>query len=116
MSPLFRKSEKKIAEEAAAQAEIERLKTLSVEDLAVALLPGLGAVGANQGHSVRVQQLCNYLVRPPSGGTPRSSSPSACGRARHPATSSRRCSRRASSSGSCRNASTAFSTSSRQTA
>jgi hypothetical protein len=63
MSPLFRKSEKKIAEEAAAQAEIERLKTLSVEDLAVALLPGLGAVGANQGHSVRVQQLCNYLVR-----------------------------------------------------
>jgi ubiquinone biosynthesis protein len=41
---------------------------------------------------------------------------SACGRARHPATSSRRCSRRASSSGSCRNASTAFSTSSRQTA
>jgi hypothetical protein len=48
MSPLFRKSEKKVAAEAAMQAEIERLKALSVEDLAVALLPGWGPDGANQ--------------------------------------------------------------------
>jgi hypothetical protein len=63
MSPLFRKSEKKVAAEAAMQAEIERLKALSVEDLAVALLPGWGPDGANQRTSLRVQQLCNYLVR-----------------------------------------------------
>jgi hypothetical protein len=63
VSPLFRKSEKKVAEQAAAQAEIERLKALSVEDLAVALLPCLGPDGANQGNSVRGQQLCDYLVR-----------------------------------------------------
>ena len=63
MSPLFRKSEKKVAAEAAMQAEIERLKALSVEDLAVALLPGMGPDSANHGNSVRVQQLCDYLVR-----------------------------------------------------
>jgi hypothetical protein len=63
MSPLFRKSEKKVAAKAAMQAEIERLKTLSVEDLAVALLPRLGPDDANQRTSLRVQQLCDYLVR-----------------------------------------------------
>jgi hypothetical protein len=63
MSPLFGKSEKKVAAEAAMQAEIERLKALSVEDLAVALLPGLGPESAKQRTSLRVQQLCNYLVR-----------------------------------------------------
>ena len=63
MSPMFRKSAEKVAEEAAAQAEIERLKALSVNDLAVELMAGLGRNGANNGHSVRVQQLCAYLVR-----------------------------------------------------
>jgi hypothetical protein len=63
MSPLFRKSEKKVAAEAAMQVEIERLKALSAEDLAVALLPRLGPDEANQRTSVRVQQLCEYLVR-----------------------------------------------------
>jgi hypothetical protein len=63
MSPLFRKSEKKVAAEAAMQAEIERLKALSTEDLAVALLPRLAADHAGQRTSLRVQQLCDYLVR-----------------------------------------------------
>lgn len=63
MSPLFRKSEKKVAQQAAVQAEIGRLKALGVEDLAVALLPALGSGGVGQGHSVRPQQLCNYLLK-----------------------------------------------------
>jgi hypothetical protein len=63
MSPLFRKSEEKVMAEAAMQAEIERLKTLSVEDLAAALLPGLRPEDAGQRTSLRVQQLCDYLVR-----------------------------------------------------
>jgi DNA-binding transcriptional ArsR family regulator len=63
MSRLFRKSVEKVAQEAAAQAEINRLKALSVSDLAVELLSGLGRNGAGNGYSVRVQQLCTYLVR-----------------------------------------------------
>ena len=62
MSPLFRSRVDKVAQ-AAAQAEIERLKALSVNDLAVKLMAGLGRNGANSGYSVRVQQLCTYLVR-----------------------------------------------------
>jgi hypothetical protein len=58
---LFRKSEKQVAEAAALQAEIERLKALDVDSLAVVLLPGLRPDGP--GTSMRVQQLCCYLVR-----------------------------------------------------
>jgi hypothetical protein len=58
---LFRKSEKKVAETAALQAEIERLKALDVDALAVLLFPGLRPDGP--GTSLRVQQLCSYLVR-----------------------------------------------------
>ena len=58
---LFRKNEKKVAETAALQAEIERLKALDVDALAVALLPGLRPDGPAT--SMRVQQLCSYLVR-----------------------------------------------------
>jgi hypothetical protein len=68
MPRLFRKSEKKVAAEAALQAEIERLRTFSVDELAVALLPGLAADGPGQGHSMRPQQLCEYLVRDFPGG------------------------------------------------
>jgi hypothetical protein len=68
MPRLFRKSEKKVAAEAALQAEIERLRALGIDALAVALLPGLGSDGPSQGHSVRVQQLCDYLVRDFRGG------------------------------------------------
>jgi len=60
---LFRKSEKKVAQEAVAQTEIERLKSLSVDELAVAFFPCLGPDGINQGNSVRGQQVCEYLLR-----------------------------------------------------
>jgi hypothetical protein len=60
---LFRKSEEKIAQEAATQAEIDRLKTLSAEDLAVIVLSGLGPETTPPGHNLRPQQLCEYLLR-----------------------------------------------------
>jgi hypothetical protein len=63
MVRLFRKSETKVAEAAAVQAEIGRLRSLSIEDLAVLVLPGLGPDVAGPGHNVRAQYLCNYLLR-----------------------------------------------------
>src|ERR1700733_2439271 len=63
MVRLFRKSEEKIAQQAAAQGEIDRLKTLSVEELAVMVLTGLGPEETPTGHNLRPQQLCEYLLR-----------------------------------------------------
>ena len=63
MLRLFRKSEEKLALEADAQAEINRLRALSGEELAVLLLPGLGPEAAGSGRNVRGQQLCEYLLR-----------------------------------------------------
>ena len=63
MSPLFRRSEEKAARKAAAKEEIDRLRALLVDDLAVDVLPGLGPDGPTHGASVRVQQLCQYLLR-----------------------------------------------------
>ena len=63
MAPLFRKSEERIAREAAAQTEIQRLKGLSTEELAVLVLPGLGPENAAPGHNLRPQQICEYLLR-----------------------------------------------------
>lgn len=67
MSPLFRKNEEKAALEAAAQAEMQaeigRLKRLSVRDLAVELLPGLGPDAAKKGRLLRVQELGMWLFR-----------------------------------------------------
>lgn len=60
---MFRKSDEKRAEEAAAQAEIDRLKALHVADMAELLLPALGPDGPGGGHTTRVQQLCEYLLR-----------------------------------------------------
>lgn len=60
---LFRKSEERIAREAAAQTEIERLRKLSAEELAVILLPRLGPEHTPPGHHLRPQQLCEYLLR-----------------------------------------------------
>ncbi len=68
MSPLFRKSEEKLAQRAAADAEINRLKALSIEDLAVDLLPAIGPEGPLGKSSVRNQQLCEYLLRDFPGG------------------------------------------------
>ncbi|MFZ1992853.1 MAG: hypothetical protein WAU75_01995 [Solirubrobacteraceae bacterium] len=63
MMRLFRKSEEKVVLKAAAQAEIERLKVLSPEELAVMVLPGLGPEGTAPGLNLRMQQLCEYLLR-----------------------------------------------------
>jgi hypothetical protein len=63
MSPLFRKSAEKRERAAAAQVEIDRLKALSVTELGEMLLPALGPDGPSGGHSIRVQQLCDYLIR-----------------------------------------------------
>ncbi|MGZ4249254.1 MAG: hypothetical protein ACXVUE_13240 [Solirubrobacteraceae bacterium] len=60
---LFRKSEEKVALEARAQAEIERLRRLSVAELALMVLPGLGPEVTAPGHHLRPQQLCEYLLR-----------------------------------------------------
>ena len=63
MSPLFHRSEEKATQKAAAKLEIERLRALSVDDLAEELLPGLGPDGPTHGASVWPQQLCQYLLR-----------------------------------------------------
>jgi hypothetical protein len=62
MSPLFRRNEEKAARKAAAREEIDRLRALNVADLAVAVFPGLGPDGPTHGTSVRVQQLCEFLL------------------------------------------------------
>jgi hypothetical protein len=62
VSPLFRRNEEKVARKAAARQEIDRLRALSVDDLAVLLLPGLGPDGPKHGASVTRQQLCGYLL------------------------------------------------------
>jgi len=63
VSPLFRRSAEKEAGKAAAKVEIDRLRALSVDDLAADLLPGLGPDGPTHGTSVWPQQLCQYLLR-----------------------------------------------------
>ncbi len=63
MVRLFRKSEEKVALRAAAQTEIERLKALSTDELAVMVLAGLGPESAAPGRNLRVQQLCEYLLK-----------------------------------------------------
>jgi hypothetical protein len=62
VSPLFRRNEEKAARKAAAKQEIERLRALRIDDLAVMLLPGLGPDGPTHGTSVWPQQLCGYLL------------------------------------------------------
>lgn len=60
---LFGKSEEKRAQNEAALAEIARLKGLTPAELGALLLPALGKDGVGKGHSTRVQQLCDYLLR-----------------------------------------------------
>jgi hypothetical protein len=63
MVRLFRKSEERLAREAVTQAEIDRLRALSVQALAVIVLPGLGPEGPAPGRHLRPQQLCDYLLK-----------------------------------------------------
>ncbi len=63
MSPFFRKSEARRAEEAQADAEITRLKAVPPRELAVTLFPALGPDGPAEGHYAREQQICEYLLR-----------------------------------------------------
>ena len=63
VSPLFRRSEEKVARKAAAKQEIERLRALSVFDLAAIVLPGLGPDGPTHGVSVWAQQLSDWLLK-----------------------------------------------------
>lgn len=64
---LFGKSPEKLAAQAAAQAEIDRLRALPVEDLAALLLTALGPDGVKQGNAVHTQPLCEYLLRDTPG-------------------------------------------------
>jgi hypothetical protein len=60
---LFRKSEEKRAQEAAAQAEIERLRTLRPEALALEVLPAMGTEALrSKVTGVRVQEVCTQLL------------------------------------------------------
>jgi hypothetical protein len=63
MSPLFRRSEEKVARKAAAKQEIDRLRALSVFDLAALVLPGLGPDGPTRGASAFPQQLSDWLLK-----------------------------------------------------
>jgi hypothetical protein len=63
VSPLFRRSEEKVARKEAAKREIERLRALRIDELAIDLLPGLGPDGPTHGTSIWPQQLCGYLLR-----------------------------------------------------
>ena len=67
MSPLFRRSEEKAAQKAAADGEIERLRALSVDDLAADLLPGLGTGWPHP----RDQPVASAAVPIPPEGLPR---------------------------------------------
>ena len=70
MSPLFGKSEEKKAEEAAAQAEVERINALPVAELARELMPAFGPDGARAGKEINSLQASTWLLRShPRGGS-----------------------------------------------
>jgi hypothetical protein len=62
VSPLFRRSEDKVARRAAARQEIDRLRALHIDDLTMAVWPGLGPDGPTHGASVTRQKLARYLL------------------------------------------------------
>jgi hypothetical protein len=59
---LFRKNPEKEARKAAARREVERVRAMDIADLAEALMPAFGPEGPTKGASVRLQQLCEYLL------------------------------------------------------
>jgi hypothetical protein len=63
MSPLFRKIRVKAAREAAALTELDRLRALSPDELALEVLSALGPGGVRGGRSARPRELCLWLMR-----------------------------------------------------
>lgn len=63
MSPLFRRTRERAAREAAAFAELNRLKALSPDELAAEVLPALGPDGARSGRVTRARDVCIWLMR-----------------------------------------------------
>jgi hypothetical protein len=63
VSPLFRKSEEQVAQQTAAEAEVERLGGLPIDDLALEILPAFGPDGLQPGRAgARVQDVCKWLM------------------------------------------------------
>ncbi len=62
MKPLFRRNPERAGRKASAKREVERLRAESVDDLAVAVMPALGPDGPTKGTSIRVQQICEFLL------------------------------------------------------
>jgi hypothetical protein len=60
---LFRKSDDKVRQEDEGQAELARLQALSVEGLAIELLPAFTPERPGSWQGLRVQELCKWLVR-----------------------------------------------------
>ncbi len=64
MSPLFGNREEKRAQEAAAQAEADRLLALPLEDFAAEMLPAFGPDGPGKGEkSLNILQIGSFLMR-----------------------------------------------------
>ncbi len=64
MSPLFGNKEEKRAQDAAAEAEVQRLIGLPVEDLAAEILPAFGPDGPGKGEkSINILQIASFMVR-----------------------------------------------------
>jgi hypothetical protein len=63
MPALFRKLKVKAAPEAAALTELDRLRALSPDELALEVLHALGPGGARGGHSAPPRDVCMWLMR-----------------------------------------------------
>ena len=66
---LFGKSEEKAAEEAAAEAEADRLLSLPVPELAAEVMAAFGPEGARPGHELNILQVMNWMMSSYPGGT-----------------------------------------------
>jgi hypothetical protein len=71
VSPLFGKSEEKAAQEAAAEAEVERLNALPVATLAAEIMPAFGPDGPRSagGRGINILQVANWLIASYPRGT-----------------------------------------------
>ncbi len=66
---LFGNKEEKAAEQAAAQAEAERLQALPASELAEAVMPAFGPDGGRPGHELNSLQVMSWLMSSHKGGT-----------------------------------------------